>query len=158
MTKHAAVVAIAALLSACASAPPPKPPTTEELLLGTWTCQSNLQGQADITSVITYVKGGSSTFKLNVKAAMGAMSLELDGEGTGAWRLLEGDNLENKVSDVTVKAAKMNGNPVDVAMIQGMANQMLANQSSTAPIKVTKTTMTETTKEGAATNCTRPAA
>jgi hypothetical protein len=148
------LAAPALMLTACASAPAAKPPTTAELLLGAWTCETKADAVTIKTAPITYLDGGKSTFHISLSGSASSMAFEVVGDGEGAWVLHEEDNLEDKIVSAKVASAKMNGNPVPPAMIQGMIDQII-NKSSTGAIKVTKTTMTQTTKDGQVTNCTR---
>ena len=144
----------AVVLAACASAPAPKPPTTAELLLGAWTCETKTDAIVIKTAPITYLAGGKSTFHIVLNGSASSMAFEVIGDGEGAWVLHEGDKLEDKIVAAKVAGAKMNGNPVPPAMIQGMVDSLI-NRSSTGSIAVTKTTMTQTTTDGQITRCTR---
>lgn len=144
----------ALIVTACASAPTAKPPTTAELLLGAWNCETKADAILIKTAPITYVAGGKSTFHIVLSGSSSAMAFEVVGDGEGTWVLHEADSLEDKIVSAKVASAKMNGNPVPPAMIQGMVDQII-NKSSTGKIAVTQTTMTQTTADGQVTSCTR---
>ena len=154
MVRTFLLAAPALMLAACASAPAAKPPTTAELLLGSWTCETKADAILIKTAPITYLAGGKSTFHIVLSGSSSAMAFEVVGDGEGTWVLHEADQLEDKILSAKVSSAKMNGNPVPPAMIQGMVDQII-NKSSTGKIVVTKTTMTQTTADGQVTSCTR---
>lgn len=164
MTRIWLLTAPMALLAACASAPAAKPPTTTELLMGAWTCETKADALTMKTAPITYLPGGKSTFHVVGSGSAGAMAFEVVGDGEGTWQLLPGDKgadgkpgpekLEDKITSVNVVSAKMNGQDIPPAMVQGLSGQ-LVNQSSVGTIVVTKTAMTQTTPDGHVTSCTR---
>ena len=151
--------ALAVLVAGCASAPP-KPLTPAEMLIGAWTCDGKIGQAASIKGEMTYVAGGTTTFHIKIAGGQGAFQIEAVGDGAGTWALTPDDKqLEAKVTSLKISSATLNGKPVGPELVQGMANQMLVGQSTTATVAVTLTTLTLAGADGAnATTCTRPAA
>jgi hypothetical protein len=152
--KRLALSAAALLVSACATTPPaPKP---AEMILGLWHCEVPIQDGLIGKTDITYAANGTTSFTLAVNGSGGGMAMELAGTGTGTWKLLENDTkLETGIGAVQVSSAKVNGNVLQPAMIQPMADQMLANQTVSGAVSITPTSMTLTPAQGSPTTCTR---
>ena len=159
MKNHLIGAAVAVLIAGCASAPP-KPLTPAQMLVGTWTCDGKIGSTASIKGQMTYVSGGTTTFHLNIAGGQGAFQIEAAGDGAGSWALTPDDKqLEAKVTSLKIASAILNGKPVSPELVQGLVNQMLVGQSTTAAVAITPTTLTLAGTDGAnATTCTRPPA
>jgi hypothetical protein len=158
MKNHLFGAAVAVLIAGCASAPP-KPLTPAQMLLGTWTCDGKIGPAATIKGEMTYVAGGTTIFHINIASGQGGFQIEAAGDGAGSWALTPDDKqLEAKVTSLKIASATLNGKPVSPELVQGMANQMLVGQSTTAAVAITTTTLSLAGTDGAnATTCTRPA-
>lgn len=156
--KHLVLAAAAAVLAAgCASAP--KPLTPAQMLVGTWTCEGKLAESAVIKGQMTYVAGGATTFHIDIAGGQGAFQIAATGDGAGTWALTPDDKqLETKVTSLKIASAKLNGKDVGPDLVQGMVDQMLVGQSTTAAMTLTPTALTLKGADGeGATACTRPA-
>jgi hypothetical protein len=117
-------------------------------LVGTWKCDSNVDGgRMSIES--TYMADGKTKGVGEISANQAGMSVEMKLSFSGTWKQ-EGDQLTEQMTDIKLERATMNGQPLPPEMHEMMTMGMKMPQTTT--VKIDGGTLTQT-DAGATVTC-----
>ncbi len=150
--KKLLIATIALAAGACASAPAAKTPA--EQIAGVWSCKTSSEG-ISVEGTNTYAPDGKAAGDAKVNVNQGGMAIDIVATTESTWKFLEDGKLQETVTKMTVKSGKMSGQDVPPAMIQGMVEQMVVNQTVTSTVVFGDSTMTFTDQDNVVTSCTR---
>lgn len=121
-------------LGACASSgEAAAPKTPAEMILGKWTCTATPEGIAS-EAVVDYQKGGAAKVDAKLSVNQGGMAAEILATGDATWAFLPDGKIEETITALNVTKGTMNGNDVPPAMIQGMIQNSVVGQKTTATV------------------------
>ncbi len=107
--------------------------TPADMIVGKWTCSAAPEGiQSD--AVVDYIKGGAAKVDAKLAVEQGGMAIEILATGDATWTFLPDGKLEETITALNVTKGTMNGNDVPPAMIQGMIQQSVVGQKTTANV------------------------
>ena len=107
--------------------------TPADMILGKWTCTAMPEGVAS-EAVVDYIKGGTAKVDAKLSVNQGGMAVEILATGDATWAFLPDGKLEEGISSLNVTKGTMNGNDVPPAMIQGMIQDSVVGQKTTATV------------------------
>lgn len=146
------IATIALTVGACASGPAAKTPA--EQITGIWNCKTSSEG-ITVAGTNTYSPDGKATGDATVNVNQGGMAIDIVATTESNWKFQEDGKLMETVTKMTVKSGKMSGQDVPPAMIQGMVEQMVVNQTVTSTVVFGEGTMTFTDQDNVVTSCKR---
>lgn len=150
--KKLLIATIAVAAGACASTPAAKTPADQ--ILGVWNCKTSSEG-ITVEGTNTYSPDGKATGDAKVNVNQGGMAIDIMATTESSWKFQPDGKLQETVTKMTVKSGKMSGQDVPPAMIQGMVEQMVVNQTVTSTVTFGEGTMKFTDQDDVVTNCTR---